>query len=248
MGCRHAGCALGRRRYARNNPLNITDPTGLDFYLTCKEASNMCQEQTVGYDKDGNAQMALVQGTTDKDKNFTATQIGNDKDGNLVDKTTGTGQYVANVTENGVSFAQVSGDNSKPWSGGVFVNSDANPTSTATNIQGAGLTEGCSFTFTNSKMEANQTAAGFFSFAGTPDQASTALQRAGFNSQGIRNGFNTFRSSGIGLFGANSGHFNLNQIIVDPLYNPPRATGNMHFGEHNPNGPGALIHLFEWMK
>ena len=28
-------------------------------------------------------------------------------------------------------------------------------------------------------------------------------------------------------------HFNVHPVIIDPLYNPPRATGNMHFGEHN---------------
>jgi RHS repeat-associated protein len=53
---------LNRYVYVRNNPLNLTDPTGLDFYLTCKEQSSTCQSQTVGYDKNGNAQTALVQG------------------------------------------------------------------------------------------------------------------------------------------------------------------------------------------
>jgi hypothetical protein len=35
--------------------------------------------------------------------------------------------------------------------------------------------------FTNSKLEANQTEADYFSFVGTPAQAGAALQRAGFN-------------------------------------------------------------------
>jgi hypothetical protein len=195
------------------------------------------------YDKDGNAQTALVQGTSDKDGNFTATQIGNDKDGNLVDKTTGTGQYVADITENGVSFARATGNANTPFSSGVFVNGTS-----PTNIEGHGLLEGFSFTFTNSKLEAGQTAAGQFSFAGTPEQAARRLEFAGFTPHGTANGFNVFRSPGMGIFGSSSGHFNLHQIIFDPLYNPPRATGTAHFGEHNPYGPGGLIHFFEWLK
>ncbi len=164
---------LNKYAYVRNNPLNLTDPTGLDFYLTCQKASNSCQEQTVGYDKNGKAQKALVQGTSDKDgKNFKATQIGDDGKGGLVDKTTNTGAYTASVGENGVSFSQNGG---KTSSAGVFANG-----TDPTHIQGSGDLAGFSFTFTNSKMEANQSAAGSFTFAGTPDQAGAAIQKAGF--------------------------------------------------------------------
>jgi hypothetical protein len=206
------------------------------------EGIKQLQQQTVGYDKDGNAQKALVQGTTGENGKFTATQIGNDDHGNLVDKTTGTGQYVANVTENGVSFAQATGNSNAQFSAGVFVNGTS-----STNINGHGLLEGFSFTFTNSKLEAGQTAAGFFSFNGTPEEAGRALEFAGFAQKNSRveAGFNTYRSRGSFFTGANSGHFNLYPVIVDPLYNPPRATGNMHFGEHNPFRPfGGIAHCF----
>ncbi len=95
---------LNRYAYARNNPTSLTDPTGLDFYLSCQHTDNngsTCQQMQVGTDKNGNAQMAWVQGATG-DNGFTATQIGNDANGNLVDRTTGTGAYSADVTGSGV--------------------------------------------------------------------------------------------------------------------------------------------------
>jgi hypothetical protein len=53
------------------------------------------------------------------------------------------------VSKDGVSFSQDGGKNS---SAGVFVNGTA-----ATTIQGSGDMKGFTFTFTNSKLEANQT-------------------------------------------------------------------------------------------
>jgi RHS repeat-associated protein len=83
--------SLNKYAYVLNNPTSLTDPTGLDSYLSCtqtKDNASTCQSQTVGYDKNGVAQTATVQGVTNADKSFTATQIGNDANGNLVDKTT----------------------------------------------------------------------------------------------------------------------------------------------------------------
>jgi hypothetical protein len=235
---------LNRYGYVRNNPTTLTDPTGLDFYLTCQKESSTCQQQTVGYDKDGKAQKALVQGVTNSDKTFTATQIGNDKDGNLVDKTTGTGSYSASVNGNGVQFSNNGGETS---STGVFVNHDANPTSFATSFQDAGWANGgklssFSFTFTNSKLEANQAAAGTFNFWGNPEQAGAALQNAGFHLRpGVNAGYNEYRSSGHFPFGRNALHFNVMELGVP---GSRETTGNMHFGEHDPfyNLGGATAH------
>lgn len=85
-----------------------------------------------------------------------------------MDKTTNTGAYTASVGQNGVSFSQ---DGGKTSSAGVFANG-----TDPTHIQGSGDLAGFSFTFTNSKMEANQTAAGTFTFAnGNHGEAQTAI-------------------------------------------------------------------------
>lgn len=194
--------SLNRYAYALNNPLTNTDPTGLDSYLQCTHTDNnssTCQQQTVGYDKNGKAQQAWVQGVT-KDGKFTATQIGNadpnDPHSPLVDKTTGTGTYTASVNGSGVQFSNNGGQTS---STGVFVNG-----TDFTHFQDAGWANGGAqsgfgFTLTNSKLEANQTEAGFFDYSGTAAQAGQALINAGFGYQhvGLNFGFDEYRSRGI---------------------------------------------------
>ena len=224
---------LNKYAYVRNNPLNLTDPTGLDFNLTCSG-------------KDTATCHGGVQGTTttitdangNQTSKFTATQIGDDGKGGLVDKTTNTGAYTASVGQNGVSFSQ---DGGKTSSAGVFANG-TDPTL----MQGSGDLAGFSFTFTNSKMEANQTAAGTFTFAGTPDQAGAALQKAGFQyyPAGENPGMNEYRSSGSFWTSANSGHFNLYEINLKPWLGVPQSQGDMHFGEHNPftSNIGSVAH------
>jgi RHS repeat-associated protein len=235
---------LNKYAYVRNNPVNLTDPTGLDFYLTCQEASSTCKSQTVGYDKNGKEQTALVQGVTGKDGNFAATQIGNDKHGNLVDKTTGTGAYTGSVNGSGVHLSTNGGQTS---STGVFVNGTPE-----TSFHDAGWANGNAltafqFTFQNSKLEANQTAAGFFSFAGSPQQAGAAIQRAGFSPRYGIEGGDEFRSSGTFWTGSNSGHFIVTpKVLLDPGVTVPAAGGTMHFGEHTLYSPfGWAPHISE---
>ena len=225
---------LNRYAYARNNPTSLTDPTGLDSYLSCtqtKDNASTCQSQTVGYDKNGNAQTATVQGVTG-DNGFTATKIGNDENGNLVDKTTGTGSYTASVNGSGVQFSNNGGQTS---SSGVFVNGTPQTTFQDAGFANGGALSGFSFTLTNSKMEANQTEAGTFTFAGNQFQAGLALEKAGINWMGpvgANWGSDEFRSWGTWT-GANSAHFNVDRAKTNPWSTVP-ASGNMHFGEHNP--------------
>src|SRR6185312_9523928 len=115
-------------------------------------------------------------GVTNKGQ-FTATRIGNDANGGLVDQTTGNGAYSGSVNGSGVQLLQNGG---KTPSTGVFVNGTPNTSFQDAGWANGGALTGFNFTFTNSKLEANQTAAGTFTFAGTPQQAGAALGAAGF--------------------------------------------------------------------
>ena len=87
--------------YARNNPLSITDPTGLDFYQTStstKDNGDICQQVQNGSSK------VWVQGATDSNGNFTANRIGNNPDGSggLVDLAHGNAAVSGSFDENEV--------------------------------------------------------------------------------------------------------------------------------------------------
>jgi hypothetical protein len=177
--------SLNKYAYALNNPITITDPTGLDSYLMCtpttdpkgnQVATSTCQQQRVG-GTDQNPQMAWVQGVTG-DQGFVATRIGNDPNGsgNLVDLTTGTGTYTASVNGSGVQFSNNGGETS---STGVFVNGTPWTSFQDAGWANGGALSGTMFTLTNSKLESHQTEAGFFTFAGTSKQLAAALERAG---------------------------------------------------------------------
>ena len=211
----------------------------MSFYLQCthaKKNSHTCRKQRVG-GTDKNPRIAWVHGVL-TEGHFTATQIGNDEGGNLIDKTTGTGAYTGMIDQSGVHFTR----NERTGSArGIFVNGTE-----PTTMRGSGEFQGFTFTFYNSKLGAGQTAAGLFARRGTPEEARAALKAAGFrqrNSSYIEPGYDVYRSRGSRLTGANSAHFNVHQIVLNPRDTTPHTRGNMHFGEHNPFSPlGWLSH------
>src|SRR6266699_425175 len=78
---------LNRYSYVRNNPLVLTDPTGLDFTLLCEKKNNptpTCQDGQVG--------------TTDDNGHFTPTVV---TSASLQDPNSGN---TATVNENGVQI------------------------------------------------------------------------------------------------------------------------------------------------
>ena len=241
---------LNKYVYARNNPLNLTDPTGLDFNLTCAgEDTATCHGGLQG----------TTTTTTDANGNqtstFTATVISNDKNGDLVDQNGN--YYNATISGAGVSFSQ-DGSN-QPGSLGVFING-TNPTT----VQGNGELTGFNFNFTYSNMASNVTAGGTFTFNGTADQAEAALDKAGFNSfvSHIGDLFDPYHLSGLnfdavdyrspgGKGGANSGHFTVHEPVIQidrfriPLRDTVPTYGDVHLGEHNPYTGGLGEHLKE---
>jgi RHS repeat-associated protein len=97
---------LNRYTYARNDPLRFTDPTGLDFYLTCADQSESCQ-------KVNNSNGSLVQGQyvtqADGSQTFSATQLQNDPNGGsgFVDQKGN--QYSGSFDQGGVHFSSAAG-------------------------------------------------------------------------------------------------------------------------------------------
>jgi len=244
---------LDRYTYVTNNPLRFTDPTGLDFYLTCEKDSKTCHGGHVG--------------TTDKKGNFTATLISNGKNGSLVDQSGN--RYTATVNGQGVSFTR-SGSNQATL--GVFQNGTS-----ATTIQGSGNLSGFTFNFTSSNLNTNITAQGTWTFNGPTAQAERTLEAAGYTHYTL-DGLNVFhpstetydavdyRSAGAEDTGAGSGHFTVHEPVTH-TYIPARGgpgrtripgtsarisardtvptTGDVHFGEHNPFTGGIGEHMKE---
>ena len=238
--------SLNKYAYALNNPLTNTDATGLDSYLQCGGNSLSCGLAVAGNDKNGQPQWAAVQGTYAENGAFTATQIGNNPNGSggLVDLTTDTGAYTASVNGSGVQFSNNGGQTS---SAGLFDNGTPKTTFQDAGFANGGALLGFNFTLTNSKLEANQTEAGSFTYwGGDSNSAGAALRQAGFfnmHGAGMNVGFDEYRSLGSGPLGANAGHFNVNQFNLNPLSAVPQAQGNMHFGEHSALGLGVVKHL-----
>jgi RHS repeat-associated protein len=228
---------LNRYAYVRNNPLNLTDPTGLDFNLTCSGADTAtCHgglqgTTTTTTNADGSTSSA-----------FTATVISNGQNGNLVDQSGN--QYNATVTGAGVSFSQAGSSQS---SMGTFING-----SNETTLQ-AGNLPGFSFTFTYSNAAGNISAGGAFTYSGTSQQAESALEGAGFHHyssdeydflhpSSLTYHAVDFRSAGQPGTGAGSGHFTVKEpwMLANPFTALGPTPGDVHLGEHNNSTPGGF--------
>lgn len=238
---------LNRYAFVRNNPLSLTDPTGMDFYLTCSKESDTCKNGQVGKTIDGK---------------FVVTIIKNDKDGKLVDQYGNV--YTAKVTPAGVLF---NGAGSQEYVLGVFKNGTS-----PTTIVGNGDMAGFTFNFTMSNLDVNQTAKGTYTYQGTAKEAMEALARAGYGEY-FGDNFNfyhpstpeyktrEFRSPGDEKTAKNSGHFTVHvpvtYIIVPYLREgwrrqrvpnetaPGPSKGDVHFGETNGWSGGAVGHSKE---
>jgi hypothetical protein len=158
----------------------------------------------------------------------------NDANGNLVDKTTGTGAYTGTVDGSGVRFAQ---DGTSSSSAAIWVNGSPDTKFTQTSGALAG------FQFNFSQTGHDQTANGTFYYPGDPQHAYEAILRAGFSASVADDFFNPihgiigtyhYRSPGDPGTGSNSGHLILQLQFLQPWDTVP-ARGELHFGETNPN-------------
>src|SRR5947207_1007563 len=117
--------------YARNNPLSITDPTGLDFYLICEHKE---ENQDICHEVQNDSQRAWVQGTTDSNGTFTPYRIANDANGNLVDINHGNPAFNGSFDQSGVYLSSA---NAIIVGTGQFING-----SNETDVLGSGIFNG----------------------------------------------------------------------------------------------------------
>jgi hypothetical protein len=194
--------------YARNNPLSITDPTGLDFNITgCGNNSATCQNYMFG--------------TTSTDANgkssFTATVLSNDANGGLVDQNGNS--YSGTFDQSGFHFSNGDGSVS---GGGQFIHDSAE-----TDLNGSGVFSGTQGRF-NSDCGGSCQGKGSLSDI-VPGSIQAAKDAFGLSKE---DAFNIF--GGHGQAENYRGPGEQDAHIVQHLNGPNQGKTELHFEGHPP--------------
>ncbi len=230
---------LNRYVYVRDNPLSLTDPTGLDFYLSCQKASDTCQKDTAGN---------LVQGqyTTDANNNrtFQATVV---TSASLQDPNSGN---TATVNQNGVQITTANGT-----AEGIFINNTP-----AANVQGSGDLSGFAFNINSSDEKTGTLDAGTYTYEGSRNQADVVkvlTDRGAFQYTAEKTFGNPFHKGDLNFRFSSGAHPELFDYGPSPhllVPNDPRATvpvgpgyvGPFHVDSHTgdlSHGGCAILHV-----